>query len=131
MGDLATDVLCWPIQSSAASREHLALSEVDAASVSASSAHLYPIASTAGAYPATTDASRYWKQQSCARGPEIARARAIGEGFGSRKYAGGRATDSGCEAFGKKINMMLEGIKMPPSLINAFGVLLHLLLEVL
>jgi hypothetical protein len=30
MGDLASDGLRWPIQSSVASREHLALSEVDA-----------------------------------------------------------------------------------------------------
>jgi hypothetical protein len=71
------------------------------------------------------------------RGPEIARetarvrARAIGEGFGSRKYARGRATDSGCEAFGEKMNRLLEGIKAPSVLINAFGVLLRFLSEVL
>lgn len=59
---------------------------------------MYPTASIAatGAYPATTDASRHQKQQSCARGPEIARetacARAIGEGFDLQKYAGGRVT---------------------------------------
>jgi hypothetical protein len=59
---------------------------------------MYPTASTAAAraYPATTDASRHQKQQSCARGPEIARetacARAIGEGFDLQKYAGGRVT---------------------------------------
>lgn len=41
-GDPSVDGLRRPIQSSVASREHLALSEVDAASVSASSAHLYP-----------------------------------------------------------------------------------------